>query len=156
MSLNKVFLQGNLGKDPVLKQVKDTYVCEFPLATSEQVKGQDGTYSSKATWHNIVVWGKQAENSAKFLTKGSSALIEGRIQVRSWEKDGVTQYKTEIVADRVLFLNRPKDGRAEADGGQPGVPMDTPTSEDEFGFSEPKKHIKNYAPQTQEEASQWG
>lgn len=78
-------------------------VCSFSLATNRVYNDRDGKRQEAADYHNIVVFGKQAENCAKYLTKGSSAYVEGRMQTRSWDKDGVKQYRTEVIADRVQF-----------------------------------------------------
>ena len=96
--VNKVILCGNLGKAPVVRETAGSKkVCNFTLATSDR---------KNVEWHNIVAWEKTAELCAQYLSKGSKVLIEGRIQTRSWENEnGVTQYKTEIVADRVEFLS---------------------------------------------------
>lgn len=103
-SVNSVHLMGRLGKDPVIKAVgaDKTPVCNFSLATSDR-RGE----KEETTWHEIVVWGKQAENCAKYLTKGAGAYIQGRIQIREYEaKDGTKRKAYEIVADRVTFLPR--------------------------------------------------
>lgn len=106
-SLNSVTILGNLGKDPDLKTIPSgKSVANFSLATREFVKdGQDRT-----EWHNIVVWDKQAENAAKYLKKGSAALVQGRLQTRSWETDtGEKRYSTEIVAQNIQFLSSKND-----------------------------------------------
>lgn len=105
MSVNKVLLLGNLGRDPELKETATGMnVCHFSIATTEKKGGVKQT-----EWHNIVVWDKQAQNCAKYLTKGSKVFVEGKIQTRKWEgKDGITKYKTEIIAQNVQFESEKK------------------------------------------------
>ena len=98
--VNKVILVGNLGRDPELKTVNDTAVCNFSLATTEKHKDKEHT-----EWHNIVMWGKLAELCNKYLVKGRQCYIEGKIQTRSWDdRDGNKRQKTEIVGYTVQFL----------------------------------------------------
>lgn len=104
MYLNKAMVYGNLTRDPEMKSLPSgMQVCSFSLATNRVYNDRDGNRQESTDYHNVVVFGKQAENSAKYLTKGSSTYVEGRLQTRSWEKDGQKQYRTEIVADRVQF-----------------------------------------------------
>lgn len=109
MYLNKVFLFGNLTQDPELKALPSgTHVTSFGIATNRTFRDKDGNSKKETQYHNIVVFGRQAETVAQYLKKGSSALIDGRIQTRSWEaQDGTKRYRTEIVADRVQFGPRP-------------------------------------------------
>ncbi len=115
--INKAILIGNLGKDPELRYTPGGQaVASFPVATSEKWRDRDGVLQDKTEWHNIVVWGRQAETAKEYLSKGRQVYIEGRIQTRSWEdKDGNKRYTTEIVAQRVNFLG----GRDQASGGGP-------------------------------------
>ncbi|MDP6387935.1 MAG: single-stranded DNA-binding protein [Candidatus Pacebacteria bacterium] len=104
MYLNKALVYGNLTRDPELRSLPSgTQVTTFSIATNRVWKDKDGAKQESPEFHNIVVFGRQAETSAQYLKKGSSALIEGRMQTRSWESDGVKKYRTEIVADRVQF-----------------------------------------------------
>ena len=104
MYLNKAMVFGNLTRDPEMKALPSgMQVCSFSLATNRVYNDRDGNRQEAADYHNVVVFGKQAENCAKYLTKGSSTYVEGRMQTRSWEKDGVKQYRTEVIADRVQF-----------------------------------------------------
>jgi len=103
-NLNKVMVDGNLTRDPEMKALPSgDNVTSFSVATNRVYNDRDGNKNEEVEYHNIVVFGKQAENVAKYLTKGSGAFIEGRLQTRSWDKDGVKMYRTEIVADRVQF-----------------------------------------------------
>jgi len=104
MYLNKAFVIGNLTRDPELRSLPSgVQVTTFSVATNRVWKDKEGVKQEDAEFHNIVVFGRQAETSAQYLKKGSSVLIEGRLQTRSWEADGVKKYRTEIVADRVQF-----------------------------------------------------
>lgn len=125
MYLNKAMIYGNLTRDPELKSLPSgMQVCSFSLATNRIYNDRDGNRQEATDYHNIVVFGKQGENCAKFLTKGSGAFVEGRLQTRSWDSDGQKQYRTEIVADRVQFGPR--------GGGGGGAPAgDTESSKDE-------------------------
>lgn len=105
-SVNKVILVGNLGKDPELRFTQSgTAVCSFSVATTEKWTDPTGNLKEQTEWHKITVWKKQAENCAKYLKKGSSAFIEGRLSTRSYEdQGGQRKYVTEIVAENVKFL----------------------------------------------------
>ncbi len=118
MFLNKAMLIGNLTRDPELKSLPSgTQVTTFSLATNRVWRDKDGNKKEDSDFHNIVVFGRQAETTAQYLKKGSTALVEGRIQTRSWEdNDGNKKYRTEIVADRVQFGPRKGDG-----GGAPAA-----------------------------------
>lgn len=126
MYLNKALIAGNLTRDPELRALPSgAQVCTFSVATNRVWYNQDKQKQEAVEYHNIVVFGRQAETCAQYLKKGSGVLVEGRLQTRSWEKDGAKQYRTEIVADRVQFGARPGAGGAseprEARGGdQPG------------------------------------
>lgn len=128
MFLNKAMIYGNLTRDPEMKALPSgMQVCSFSLATNRVYNDRDGNRQEQADFHNIVVFGKQAENCAKYLNKGNSAYVEGRIQTRSWEKDGVKQYRTEIVADRVQF--GPK-GSGDSSSAGTSSQSSTPAADD--------------------------
>lgn len=111
MNLNKVLLFGNITRDPELKSLPSgIQVASFGLATNRRTK-RDGRWEDQAEFHNIVTFGKTAELVSQYLKKGSSLLVEGRIQTRSWEKDGHKNYRTEIIAERVQFGPK-RDGSA--------------------------------------------
>jgi single-strand DNA-binding protein len=113
MYLNKAFVFGNLTRDPEVRSLPSgVQVTSFSVATNRVWRDKDGAKQESVEYHNIVVFGRQAETSAQYLKKGSSVLIEGRIQTRSWEADGQKKYRTEIVADRVQF--GPRSGGASA------------------------------------------
>jgi single-strand DNA-binding protein len=106
MSVNKVILIGNLGKDPEVRYTANgKAVARFPVATSEMWMDADGNRQERTEWHNIIVWGKQGESCAQYLAKGRQVFVEGSIRSRSFDdKNGNKRYVTEIVAQRVRFL----------------------------------------------------
>jgi single-strand DNA-binding protein len=117
MAVNKVILIGNLGRDPEVRYLPSgNPVANFSIATSESYTDRNGTKQDRTDWHNIVVYGKQAELCGQYLKKGRQVYIEGRISYRNYEaKDGSgKRYVTEIVAQRVQFL-----------GGRGGAVEDT-------------------------------
>lgn len=106
MYLNKAILIGNLTRDPELKAIASgNKVCTFSLATNRVYRDAGGNKQEKTEYHNIVVWGKTAENVAQYMKKGSQILVEGRIETRSWDDQatGTKKYRTEIVADSIQF-----------------------------------------------------
>lgn len=105
--INKVFLVGNIGKEPELKKVGEVSCCTFTLATNESYKDKNGEWQTKTEWHNIVVWRTPAEYADKYLKKGNLTYVEGKITTRSWEdKGGDKKYTTEIVAEKVKLLEK--------------------------------------------------
>ena len=129
MSLNKVMLIGNLGKDPEVRFTGGgRAVARFPLATSEVWNDNDGQRQERTEWHNVVVWGKQAETCGQYLAKGRQVFVEGSIRTRQYDdKEGNKRYITEIIAQRVQFLGGGGGGRGgEARGG--GVSEEPPGS----------------------------
>jgi single-strand DNA-binding protein len=111
-SFNKVMLIGNLGRDPELKATPSGQVlARFSVATTETWKNTQGEKQSKTEWHNIVVWGKQAEIADKFLRKGKQVLIEGKIQYREYtDQAGVKKTSCEIRCDNFVMLSRLEEG----------------------------------------------
>ncbi len=104
MNLNKVFIIGNLTRDPELRSLPSgAAVVNFGIATNRVWKDQQGQKQEQVEFHNVVAFGRQAELINQYLKKGSMVLIEGRLQTRNWEKDGVKHYRTEIVAESVQF-----------------------------------------------------
>lgn len=108
MSINKVILVGNVGKDPVIRYFdKGVAKATFPLATSETYTNQQGETITSTEWHNIVLWRSLAEVAEKTVKKGSQLYIVGKIKTRSYvDKDGVNKYITEILADTILLLEK--------------------------------------------------
>jgi len=122
-SVNKVILVGNLGADPELKYTPSSRpLCNLRIATTDVFKDKGGQRQERTEWHRVTVWGESAENCSKYLAKGRSVYIEGRLQTRSYDKDGQKHYATDVVADRVVFLGGGGGGAAgEAGGGGGGV-----------------------------------
>lgn len=114
-SVNKVILIGNLGKDPEVRHLEGgVAVARFPLATSETFKDKSGQRQEKTEWHNIVLWRGLAEVAEKYLKKGQSVFIEGKIRTSQYQdKEGNQRYSTEIVADNMTMLTRGEGGQSE-------------------------------------------
>jgi single-strand DNA-binding protein len=122
MSINKVILVGNVGKDPVVRYFdKGVAKATFPLATSETYTNQQGETITSTEWHNIVLWRALAEVAEKTIKKGSQVYIVGKIKTRSYvDKDGVNKYITEILADTLLLLEKKQSpGTSSSQGDFP-------------------------------------
>ncbi|MCF7834017.1 MAG: single-stranded DNA-binding protein [Candidatus Pacebacteria bacterium] len=122
MFLNKAMLIGNLTRDPELRSLPSGIkVCSFSLATNRVWKDKNGTRQESADYHNIVVFGRQAETVSQYMKKGNSILVEGRMQTRSWDdkSSGEKKYRTEIIADRIQF--GPKGGGASTSSPAQGA-----------------------------------
>lgn len=107
--VNKVILIGNLGRDPEVRSTPSGQpVASFTLATSRRWRDKNGQKQEQTEWHNIVVWGKQAEIAGQYLTKGKQVFIEGRLQTRSWDdrQTGEKRYRTEVVCDNFQMLGQ--------------------------------------------------
>jgi single-strand DNA-binding protein len=134
MYLNKVVIVGNLTRDPELKTLPSGIkVANFSLATNRVWKDSAGQKQEAADYHNIVVFGRQAETSSQYLKKGSQAMVEGRLQTRSWDdaSTGKKMYRTEIVADRVQFGSRSDAGsyQPSSDDEPVSAPSKEPSSD---------------------------
>ena len=117
MYINKVFLFGNLTRDPELRALPSGMnVASFSVATNRVYKDRDGKKQEQTDFHNVVVFGRQADTVNQYLKKGSSVFVEGRMQTRSWEKDGKKNYRTEVIADRVQFGPRSSGARSTGSG----------------------------------------
>ncbi|SCY70218.1 single-stranded DNA-binding protein [Desulfoluna spongiiphila] len=116
-SLNKVMIIGNLGRDPEVSYTPSGLaICKFSIATTDvRVDRNSGERTERTEWHRITVFGKTAENCGRFLAKGRQVYVEGRLQTSSYEKDGITRYSTDIIANQVTFL-----GGRNAEGGGGG------------------------------------
>ncbi len=128
MSVNKVILVGNVGKDPEIRYIdKDVAVANFTMATTERaITLQNGTQIPERTeWHNIVAWRGLATIAEKYIKKGTQLYIEGKLQTRSWEKDGIKRYTTEIYAETIQLL-----GKKPESGETSSAAVAAPTSPD--------------------------
>lgn len=142
-SLNKAIIMGRLGKDPELKTVgQGTSVARLSIALSEKWVDKNGQKHERVDWLSVVVWGKQAENCAKYLSKGRQALVEGKIQVRSYEdkKTQEKKYVTEIIAQKVTFI----DSQKSEDGGRSNKSQSQETSQ-EPDFN-PEENFGDFGP----------
>jgi len=125
--VNKVFLLGNLGRDPEVRQTASgTVVANFSLATSRRWNNRDGERREKTEWHNVVCFARLAEIVGQHLTLGRQVFIEGRLQTRSWEdrQTGDTRYRTEVVAQKLQMLGQPGDAGAAVPKAPPADPTE--------------------------------
>ena len=140
MSVNKVILIGNLGKDPEVRFTQTgSAVANFSIATSEQWNDRDGKRQERTEWHNIVVWGKQGELCGQYLSKGRQVYVEGSIRTRSYDdKTGTKRYVTEIVAQRIRFLGGGGGTRVASEMDASGVDetgtSNMPPADDDIPF----------------------
>jgi single-strand DNA-binding protein len=121
MYLNKAMIIGNLTRDPEIKALPSGIkVASFSVATNRVWKDKNGVKQENVDYHNVVVFGKQAEIVGQYMRKGSSILVEGRMQTRSWDDaSGVKKYRTEVVVDRMQFGPKREGGVAPSFGGAP-------------------------------------
>ena len=124
--VNKVILIGNLGKDPEVKYLDNgVAVANISLATSENYKNKQGERVSQTEWHDVVLWRGLAEVAEKYLKKGSSVYVEGKLRTNKWvDKDENTRYKTEVLADKLTMLGRSQNQEESTES----------TSEDDLPF----------------------
>ncbi|OGI79188.1 single-stranded DNA-binding protein [Candidatus Nomurabacteria bacterium RIFCSPHIGHO2_12_FULL_37_29] len=143
MYLNKVILIGNLTRDPELRSLPSGIkVCSFSLATNRVWKDKNGARQEAADYHNVVVFGRQAETVAQYMKKGSSMLVEGRMQTRSWDDktSGEKKYRTEVIADRTQFGPKGGGGGAGA-ASSGGVGKASSSSEEVDSIEYPEEEI---------------
>lgn len=138
MSINKVILVGFVGKDPEVRQVGESKVANFSLATSESYKDKQGEWQSRTEWHNIVVWGKRAETVEKHVTKGTQLYIEGKNKTRKWQdKDRNDRYTTEVVIEmyggEIKFIGKKQDS-SQSNEVKQNDNTTTPPIEDDLPF----------------------
>ena len=146
MSLNKVMLIGNVGKDPEVRYLENNpqnpganpKMARFPLATSERYRDRNGELREDTEWHNIIAWRNSADVIERFVRKGSQVYIEGRLRTRKYtDNDGKDRYTTEIVVENIQLLGkRPEDGTAPLAGSQPqgGYQQRQPQYQQPAGF----------------------
>ncbi len=136
-TVNKVILIGRLGSDPEVRYTAGgTAVANFNIATNRSYKNKEGNWQEETDWHRIVVWARQAELAKEYLKKGNRVYIEGRLQTRSWEdQNGQKRSTTEVVTDRIEFL----ESRGDASYSGSGESASTPTNIDPPDDVEPKQ-----------------
>ena len=124
--VNKVILIGNLGKDPEVRYLDNgVAVANISLATSENYKNKQGERVTQTEWHDVVLWRGLAEVAEKYLKKGSSVYVEGKLRTNKWvDKDENTRYKTEVLADKLTMLGRSQNQEQSTES----------TSEDDLPF----------------------
>lgn len=122
MSLNQVSVSGNLGADAELRSTKGgTPVLTFALAVNERVKQADGTWGDRASWIDCVLFGARAQALADWLRKGSKVAVQGRLRTSTWERDGVSHKRTEVVVEEVDLMTVRRDKQQGAAQDAPGV-----------------------------------
>lgn len=143
MSLNKVMLIGNVGKDPEVRYLDgnsangaNAKVATLTLATTERFKDRSGELREKTEWHNIVAWRNLADLSEKYIRKGSQIYVEGKLTTRSWtDQSGNKRYTTEIVADTIQLLGKRSDNPASSQPAQPSYQQ--PSYQQQGGYQQP-------------------
>lgn len=122
MSLNQVSVSGNLGADAELRSTKGgTPVLTFALAVNERVKQADGTWGDRASWVDCVLFGTRAQALADWLRKGNKVAVQGRLRTSTWERDGVSHKRTEVVVEEVDLMTVKRDKQRGAAQAAPGV-----------------------------------
>ena len=140
-SVNKVILVGNLGRDAEVRFTPSgAAVANFSIATTEVWNDKSGQKQEKTEWHKVVLWGKAAESLKDYLVKGKQIYVEGRLETRKWEKDGVERYTTEVKADKITLLGGGGGGggsrsmdRSMGQSGGDDTPME-PITDDDIPF----------------------
>ncbi len=132
MGVNKVILIGNVGKDPEIKDINGTKCASFSLATSETYKDKKGEKATNTQWHNIVIWRNLADVAEKYVKKGDKLYLEGKIENRSYEKNGETKYFTQIVVNVMQMLGSKSEsnGNSQKPTTKPDLPVESPESDD--------------------------
>ncbi len=142
MNINRVVLTGNLTADPVVRTAGSTSVCNLRLAVNTRKKnGATGEWDEKPNYFDITVWGAQGENCQRYLSKGSPVAVDGRLEWREWEKDGVKRQAVDVIADSVQFLSTGPREQAQSGGSSGGedwrsqVPSSSaPVGDDDIPF----------------------
>lgn len=139
MYLNKVFLYGNLTRDPEMRALPSGQnVANFSIATNRVYKDRDGAKKEQTEYHNIVAFGRQADLIGQYMKKGRPLYVEGRIQTRSWESEGKKNYRTEVVVENFQFGSGGGGGGA---GGSRGDDMSQPAPKDDEAIQYPDEEI---------------
>ena len=130
--VNKVILIGNLGRDPEMRSTQSGQpIATFTLATNRRWKDKSGQKQEQTEWHQVVVWGRQAEVAAQYLTKGKQIFLEGRLQTRSWDdkQSGEKKYRTEVICENFQMLGQ----RGDVDTGSSSSGGPPPYDDSSFG-----------------------
>lgn len=134
-SMNKVILIGRVGGDPEAKYTPNgTAVTKFSLATSEKWKTDSGDKQEKTEWHKIITWRKQAEFVAEWVKKGALIIVEGKLQTRSWEDNGVKKYITEVIASSITPLSTGKSSDSSSKPKEQATGNETDDEDDDLPF----------------------
>jgi single-strand DNA-binding protein len=140
-SVNQVILMGNLTRDPELRQTPSGQsVVSFSLALNRAYKDQSGDWQEATDFIDVVAWGPLAERVSQYLSKGRRALVQGRMQSRSWEQDGQKRSKVEVLANDVTFLDGRSDSESGTDSGAPSA-SSSPSSSPASGSSKKKDTV---------------
>ena len=142
MSLNKVMLIGNVGKDPEIRYLDGnnpnqgaTKVAQFTLATTERYRDRNGELRENTEWHNIVAWRNSADVAEKFIRKGTQLYIEGKLRTRSWtDQTGNKRFTTEVAVDNLQLLGKRTDNPGASEPGRPSTPVGEPSRTTGTGF----------------------
>jgi len=145
MYLNKAYIIGNLTRDPEVKALPSgSKVCSLAIATNRVWKDANGAKQESVEYHNVVVFGRQAETSGQYLKKGQQVMIEGRIQTRSWDdQSGQKKYRTEIIADSVQFGSKTGAGSAGDTGEVKGAQMSSDGKLDTIDYGDEEININD-------------
>ena len=136
-SVNKAIVLGTLGRDPETRFMPNgEAVANFSMATTENWKDKTGVKQEKTEWHSIVAYRKLAEIMGEYLKKGSSVYIEGRLQTRKWEKDGITRYSTEIIVDTMQILGGKSEDNSQSETKPPAKQNNAPTGGRDSDFDD--------------------
>jgi len=150
MSINRVILEGNVGKDPVIKYFdKSSVKASFPLATSEEYTNQQGETVTSTEWHNVVLWRALAIEAEKTVKKGSLVCVSGKIRTRSYlDKEGINKYITEIIGDSMYVYEKRQDSRSgDSPSDQTGY-RNTPQSPSSSAQPQNANHSDPHSPLT--------
>jgi single-strand DNA-binding protein len=126
-NINRVVVTGNLTRDPELREVGSTSVCQMRVAVNSRRKGADGQWEDKPNYFDVVAWGAHGQNCAQYLTRGSGVAVDGRLDWREWEQDGAKRQAVQIIADTVQFLrtDQQQDQPTARPQSQPSIAIDT-------------------------------
>jgi single-strand DNA-binding protein len=136
MSFNKIIVVGNLGRDPELRYTpQGIAVCNFSIATNEKKRSKEGEYEDVTTWFRVTLWRVQAENAQKYLAKGDSVYIMGRLGVEEWQdREGRSRYTLEIQATDMQFINTRREEGGEQYSQDNAPPPAAPAGDDDIPF----------------------